>query len=356
MSTATREAGQTRLGLIGSGYQGRYLSEAAATTGAYELVACADPNAEAAGTAVRVCGYRTPYLDYADMLSQEPLDAVIVATTHDQLQPAALAAVQAGKHVFVEKPMALTAGDGRKLVAAARQAGVRLMVGYTLRFMPPRRLMKRLLDEGVIGEVRQIIAGQCLGNLGGWLEDPARGGGPLLYVGTHVLDQVLWVAGQPAERVSAEINWKSEGGVEAEAMWTIRFPSGALAQVCTCQTMGGRYGWLDILGTAGRLRTEWESHCVWIESQVVDAYRHFTQIEVPADAYIPGPVAGACASLASHRYVRAWGAELAEFAAAIREGRDTLVTGEDGVRVLEVTDAVFESGSTGEAVAVERQP
>ena len=168
-----------RFGLIGCGAQGRFLSEALALAGGAEFVACADVNPEAAALAARRCGYRATSTDYRDMLARADLDAVIVATTHDQLQPAALAAVRAGRHVFVEKPMALNAADGRVLAAAARQAGVRLMVDYTVRFMPARLLMRQLQNSGAIGEVMHISAGQLLGHLGGWLEDPARGGGPL---------------------------------------------------------------------------------------------------------------------------------------------------------------------------------
>ncbi len=341
------------LGLIGSGSQGRYLSEAAALSEGVAFAACADINPEAARKAMAQCGYARAYPDTESLLADPAVDAVIVATTHDQLCPSALAALRAGKHVLVEKPMALTAADGRKLVGAARQAGVNLMVGYTLRFMPARVLMKRLLDEGALGEVTHIIAGQCIGGMGGWLGDPARGGGPLLYIGTHVLDQVLWVAGRPAERVFAEVN-RAQSGVEADAMITVRFGGGLVAQVCTSQTLGGRYGWIDVLGTQGRLRAEWESNVVSVESRPVEAYRHLTEIHVPPTAYLPATRPDATASLTGHAYIRMWGAELTEFLASIREGRPPCVTGEDGVRVLEVTDATFESGRTGEPVRIPR--
>ncbi len=109
-----------RLGLIGSGSQGRYLSEAAAITEAFEFVACADPNPDATTEAQRLIGYGATYAEPAKMLAGEELDAVIVATIHDQLQPQALAALNAGKHVLVEKPGALTAAGGQELVDTAK--------------------------------------------------------------------------------------------------------------------------------------------------------------------------------------------------------------------------------------------
>lgn len=319
-------------------------------TGMADLAACCDVKAEAAEQARARLGFEEAYGDCEEMLSRALLDAVIVATTHDQLQPAALAAVSAGKHVLVEKPMALNAADGTELVAAAQDAGVNLMVGYTLRFMPERILMKQLLDEGAVGEIAHVIAGQLIGGLSGWLADPARGGGPLLYVGTHVLDQVLWVVGSRAERVFAEVTWKEEGGVEAGVDLTIRFESDVVAQVCTSQKMGGRYGWLDIIGSAGRVRTEWESNELYVESRAIDAYHHATRIEVPMEPYLPLVEPGARGSMVAVKYLRMWAAELAEFCNSIIEKRPPTVTGEDAVWVLEVTDAVFESARTGGSV------
>ncbi|MBM4084099.1 MAG: Gfo/Idh/MocA family oxidoreductase [Planctomycetes bacterium] len=343
-------ADKVRFGLIGSGGQGRYLSDALILGGKADLVACADPNPAAAETAVQQCGYKRAYADTREMLAKEALDAVIVATVHDQLKPCAMLAVQAGKHVMVEKPMALTAADGRELVAAARKAGVRLMVGYTLRFMPERILMKKLLAQGAVGEVVHVTAGQLIGGMGGWLGEKARGGGPLFYIGTHVLDQVLWVVGRKAQRVYAEVTPKGTGGVEADALFTIRFEGGAVAQVCTSQRMGGRYGWLDVIGSGGRMRAEWESNALYVESRTLEAYRNATTIAVPPDAYLPKLAPNARVNIVGFRYVRVWAAELLEFIAAIQESRDPSCSGEDGVRVLEVCDAVFESGRTGKAV------
>jgi len=340
------------LGLIGCGSQGRYLSEAAAVTEAFELVACADVRAEAAKRAARECGYSEACGDPSELPARAEVEAVIVATTHGQLFPAALQALQAGKHALVEKPMALRAEEGRELVSAAKAAGVNLMVGYSLRFMPPRILLKRLLDAGAIGEVRQAMAGQCIGAMGGWLGDPAQGGGPLGYIGTHALDQILWVVGKPAERVSAEMNRAAPDGCETEATINIRFEGGALGQLVTSQTFGGRYGWLDVLGTGGRLRAQWESDVLTVQSTVVPEYANLTEISVPPTAYLPPAPASAQAKLSGFAYIRTWANELAEFAASIREGRPPSVTGEDGLRVLEVLDAAFESARTGAMVTV----
>ena len=209
--------------------------------------------------------------------------------------------------------------------------------------------MNRLLDEGAVGEPAHITAGQLIGGMGGWLGDPAHGGGPLLYIGTHVLDQVLWVAGRKATHVFADVEL-TDSGVDAHTAITIHFEGGLTAQVLSSQKMGGRYGWLDVIGSAGRVRTEWESNVLYVESQRLEAYRHPTEIEVPLDPYLPRVQAEPIVSVVGIKYIRMWAAEMAEFIAAITEDRQPSVNGEDAVRVLEVTDAAIQSGRSGSPI------
>jgi len=340
-----------KFGLIGCGGQGRYLSDALNITGLAEMSACADLIPEKAEEAAAQCGYKSTYTDAAEMLEKADLDAVIVATIHDQLQPCGMQVVQAGKHLFIEKPMALNAPDGRELVAAADDAGVKIMVGYTLPFLPARVRMKQLLDEGAVGDIVHVTAGQLIGKMGGWLGTPEHGGGPLLYVGTHFIYQVLDVVEPKAERVYAEVDFTDEG-VDAWCLFTVRFQGGIVAQMTTSQRMGGRYGWIDIVGSEGRLRSEWESNALAVQSRTVPQYKDLTTIDV--DPAITGPATklGTMASVTSFKYVRSWAAEFMEFIAAIQENRPPRVSGEDGVRVLEICDAVIESGKTGRPVDI----
>jgi len=339
-------ADRLRFGLIGCGSQGRYLSEALRLTGQADLVACADVKPEAARLAVNQCGYERAYTDRDEMLARADVDAVIVATTHDQLQPCAMAVVRAGRHLFVEKPMALDAAGARSIAEAAARSGVKVMVGYTLPFLATRVRMKQLLKDGAVGDIVHVLAGQIIGKMGGWLARPEHGGGPLLYIGTHVIYQVLDVVERRAERVFAEVT-RTETGVDEQCFVTVRFQAGIVAQICTSQRLGGRYGWIDVLGSAGRVRSEWESDEVFVQSSAIEAYRDPTTIRVPAESIGPNIAQGQKASVSAFDYVRAWADEFAEFMAAIKEDRDPAVTAEDGVRVLEITDAVFESGRSG---------
>src|SRR5262245_65447805 len=134
------------------------------------------------------------------MLDRVDLDAVIVVTAHHALAAAVTAVVESGRHAFCEKPLATTAAAGQPAVAAARRAGVNLMVGYCLRYDALRRRMKELLDAGAVGEVAYVAAGK--GGpphpAQGWLADRSAGGGQLMWVGSHLVDQVNWMLGRPA--------------------------------------------------------------------------------------------------------------------------------------------------------------
>lgn len=341
-----------RLGLIGCGGQGGYLSEAAAISDRCRLLACADLESERARSFARQFGFEQWFGNAAEMLDETDIEAVIVATSHDELHPATFDALRTGRHVLVEKPMALTAEAGRELVATARERDLRLMVGYTLRFLPERLEMRRLLEAGAVGEVTHLMAGQLIGPMGGWLSEPERGGGPLFYVGSHALDFLLWMAGTRAVSVHAEVNRPDSWGVETDASLSIRFEGGVLGQLLTSQRMGGRYGWCDVIGTGGRLRTEWESDEIYVESRVLPEYANPTRLKVPQNAHHPDFPREAAARLDGFKYVRSWAAEITEFVDAIRGGREPSVSGEDAVRSLEVIDAAFESERTGGPVAL----
>ncbi len=329
-----------KLGLIGCGGQGGYLSEAAAISGRAKLVACADIDAERAEQFAAQFGYTDSFGNTAEMLDEADIAAVMVATPHDQLQPAALDAIRAGKHALVEKPMALTVGAGRELVETARENDVRLMCGYTLRFLPERREMRRLVEEGAVGEVTHVTSGQLIGPMGGWLGDAARGGGPLNYVGSHALDFLMWMADAPVEEVYAQVNIEEGGGVETDVSVTIHFKGGIMGQLLTSQRMGGRYGWCDVIGTDGRLRTEWESDELYVESRAMPEYANPTRIRVPQTAHQPDLSRDTSARLTGFRYIRSWAAEFTEFADAIRDDREPFVSGEDALGVVEVMEAI----------------
>jgi predicted dehydrogenase len=136
-----------RIGLVGCGLHGNNLAQAVVRSDLLRLVGCADPDQDAARRAAALAPEVSVY-PYVDALLQScEVDAVVVATPHDQLTPASMAAIRAGRHVLVEKPMAMDENEAREMERAAEAAGVNCMVGYSFRFSMGR-YVHELLTAG----------------------------------------------------------------------------------------------------------------------------------------------------------------------------------------------------------------
>lgn len=318
-----------RIGLVGAGRHGRYLAPFALEAGAARLVAVADPSEEARALAAADCGFERTYADYRTLLANEDLDAVIVATPHSQLRSVSLAAIAAGQNVFVEKPLGLSLSEGADVVAAAREAGVRLQVGYCQRFLEVRTRMKALIERGAIGEITAVVAGKGCEPLTGWLAK-AEEGGQMLFLGSHLTDQVLWLVGSPVERVYAEMTRRADTGADETTAYTLRFANGVRGEVLVTQRVSTYFDYVEVMGSEGRVRAEWPTMMLHVHSAVLPEYSSPTSIRIVRDSHKP-------------MYV----AELAEFLSAIREDRDPSPSGEDALKTLAVLDAVFESARTG---------
>jgi len=269
------------------------------------------------------------------MLAAETLDAAVIAPPHHLLHECCLAAIGAGLHVFVEKPMGVNAREAAEIHAAAGAAGVKLMVGYCLRFNAVRTGLKDLLAQGALGEVTAIVGGKGSRPWSNWLADPKQGGGQMLFLGSHLIDQVLWLVRSPVESVYAEMTRRQETGVDETSAFTLRFANGVRAELLVSQRAGVSYDFLDVIGSGGRARSEWPRMLLDVHSWEEAAFKNPAAIRVLGDSHRP-------------MYV----AELAEFVAAIHEDREPAVTGADAVRTLAVIDAVFASAQAGQPVPV----
>jgi len=324
----------TNIGLIGCGQQGRLLATALRKVESASLVAVADVNEVAARRTLGDFGADEYYLDYHEMLSSNRLDAVMIATPHSLLKDISVDAAEAGKHVFVEKPMGTNRFQAEEIINSARKSGVGVMVGYCLRYAGVRTLMKKLLGEGVVGEIDIIIGGKGCPSLSGWLVNPDMGGGILLYLGVHLTDQVLWVSESKAKKVYAEVNFHTKYKVDETATYTIRFENDILATLNCSMVAGKSFDFLEIIGSEGYLRSEWRENKLTVYSRKVKEYSNPTTIQVQEEL------------------IKMYQLELQEFVNAISEHRDPSITGEDGQKVLEIIDSVFESGKTGTVVTL----
>ncbi|MER7247589.1 Gfo/Idh/MocA family oxidoreductase [Kribbella sp. NPDC000426] len=329
-----------RTAVVGCGGHGTNLAQAVRRSDHLQLVACADIDVGAARNAAALTDGASAHGSVEELLGIADVDAVLIATPHDALAPAALAAIRAGKHVMIEKPMALNEEQAKEVEFAAASAGVTCMVGYSFRYGMAAYLSK-LLGEGAVGDIQAIT-----GSIGtppmtdDWVAQVRRGGGPMLYVGCHLMDLALWFVGEEPTEVSADVSYRGGDGVDESSAVTLGFSGGRPAQFVVTQQASGFFYDLRIIGSAGFVglcgRTFGQFE-IDVQSEVLAAYKEPATLRP-----------------------RLWGdhittmlmPELAEFAAAVAEERPAAVTATDGRRVLRVIDAVALSARTRQPVGL----
>jgi UDP-N-acetylglucosamine 3-dehydrogenase len=210
-----------RVGLAGLGSMGRNHLRVLGTREGCRLVAVADPVADLLDDAVATSG-ATGFADPLEMLSAAPLDAVVLAaptTAHLEL---ALAAIERGIAVLVEKPLAADVEEGLRIVAAARERGVPVQVGHVERFNPAVLELGRLLEAGWLSTVYSIQSRRA-----GPFPARIRDVGVTIDLATHDVDILSWIAGERPERVYAETAQRIHTDHEDLLFGLLRFPSGA---------------------------------------------------------------------------------------------------------------------------------
>ena len=192
--------------------------------------------------------------DYRQMLADPAVDAVIIVTPDQTHREISVAALEAGKHVLCEKPMAVTLAECESMVAAAERNGKHLMIGHNMRFDPVHRRAKQLLDRGVIGDVITFRA--VLGNAGpeGWSGDEGTwffdknkaALGALSDMGIHKVDLIQYLLGQKVIETTAKVvtlnKRDNEGqliGVDDNALCILRMSGGALGTMAASWTIYG---------------------------------------------------------------------------------------------------------------------
>jgi predicted dehydrogenase len=215
-------------GVIGCGFMGGVLARIGCELPYAHCKGLADINLETASKLANICGGKA-YKDYGEMLDREQPDAVIIATPEfDHLAPA-LAASQHGCQIFLEKPLATSLEDGDKINQACKEAGVKLMLGYILRFEISYALIKSAIDEGSIGKFMSAYARRIAG-----ISEARRLKGrvsPVSYIGVHDIDQMLWYHPVPVKSVYAKAvqgRVSDELGTYDMAWMMIEFADGAL--------------------------------------------------------------------------------------------------------------------------------
>jgi len=247
-----------RVAIIGCGSIGNKRAKALRD---HTLVACADT---ILARAKQLAGHhrnRIATSDWRATASFDQADAVIVSTTNDMLVPAALVAVESGKHVLVEKPAARTSVELRTLIEAARKAGVIVKVGFNLRFHPGLEKARQLVSENAIGPLMFLRAryghGGRLGMEKEWRGNPAiSGGGEMLDQGIHLIDLARWFLGDFVETTGHIARFFWEWSVEDNGFALLKTGVGQVAWLHASCTEWKNLFSFEIYGCNGKLHIE----------------------------------------------------------------------------------------------------
>ncbi|MGQ9732600.1 MAG: Gfo/Idh/MocA family protein, partial [Candidatus Zipacnadales bacterium] len=214
-----------------------------------DILAVADVSKAARDAAASKFNVPYTFKDWRDLLKIEEINAVSVCTPNAYHFQPTIDALKAGKHVLVEKPIAVSASQAQTMLQTARQLGLKLMVGQTARFNPQARAMKEFVESGAIGEIyyarAMALRRRGIPGWGAFTSKKLSVGGPIFDIGVHILDLTLWLMGFPEPRsVSGSVynplgtapgpqvasmgNWDPKTyGVEDFGVGLIKFKNGA---------------------------------------------------------------------------------------------------------------------------------
>ena len=246
------------VGIVGCGVIG---CRRAGALGTARLVACADQQTERAERLAGEAGTAEVERDWARLVARSDVNIVVVATTNDALAPVTLAAVQAGKHVLVEKPAARTSAELQPVIAAAARTGVRVHVGFNHRYHPALQKARELVDAGAIGPLMFVRGryghGGRVGYEKEWRADPAlSGGGELIDQGVHLIDLARWMLGDFSGVSGFAHTYFWERPVDDNAFLLLRTPARQAAQLHVSCTEWKNLFSFEIYGRHGKVHVE----------------------------------------------------------------------------------------------------
>ncbi|WP_372620313.1 Gfo/Idh/MocA family protein [Falsiroseomonas sp.] len=252
-----------QVALIGYGAWGRHHAralEAAPSAALAAIVAHGEASAAAAREErPRVAVHR----DIAPVLADPAIEAVVIATPNAQHAPLALMALGAGKHVLLEKPMALTLADCDKLVTAAKASGRVLTIGHELRVSTQWGRIKALIEEGAIGAARHaslsLFRFPYRTGSGGWRYDRATVGSWVLEEPVHFFDLLLWYGTSWGSPVALRAVAQGDPAMPHALAVTLRFAGGEFATLNTVVAGFEHHVALHVLGDAGAIRSLWSA-------------------------------------------------------------------------------------------------
>ena len=320
--------------IIGCGLIGH---KRAATLGGARLVACADLDRARADALARTTTAAIATDDWRAAISQTAADIVVVATTNDMLAEIARAAVEAGKHVIVEKPAARSVAEIDPLIDAARRAGRLVRVGFNHRYHPALRTAHELTEAGVLGDLMFVRGRYGHGGRVGydkeWRADPARsGGGELIDQGVHLIDLSRWFLGDFTLVSGWAHTYFWPVPVDDNAFLLLRTSSDQTAFLHVSSTEWKNLFSFEVYGTRAKLHVEGLGGSYGVERLAF--YKMLPEMGPPETTIWEYP-----------RADESWGLEFAEFLEDIRLGREPSAGLADARAALSVVRDVYAMSS-----------
>lgn len=346
-----------KIGVIGAGSISRQHLNSYENNPNVEIYAICDLNEQRAAKAAEKYGASKVYTDYNELLSVKEIDAVSICTWNNTHAEISIAALKAGKHVLVEKPLCKTVEEALEVEKAVRESGKILQVGFVRRYDPNAQMIREWIDKGEFGEVyfAKATALRRAGNPGGWFSNiELSGGGPLIDIGVHMIDLCWYMMGRPKVKSVSGNTYQKLGNrsnikhlssykaadydpdhntVEDMANAMIRFENGASLLVDVSFTIHAKQneGAIKLYGEKGGV--EIDPEVIMVKEQ------HDTIINLLPQVDNKG-----------FQFPKAFQAEVDHFIECIQEGKEPISPVEDGVEMMKILCGVYESAETGKEI------
>jgi predicted dehydrogenase len=351
-----------RVGVIGAGIGALHLA-AYAKLPQVEIVALAGLDDDRVRRVAAEYQVPTTYREYVDLLAVQDIDAVSVCLPNALHAPVTIDALQAGKHVLIEKPLARNADEGRSMLAAAAAQNRVLMISLNHRYRGDVQWVKRYIESGALGKIYYAKAHWMrrsgIPQLGSWfVNKDLAGGGPLIDLGVHVLDIAMYLMGEPKARTASASTY-AEFGPRGLKGWAGRQQFTDVHHAYEVEDLATAFVRLDS-GATLLLEASWATHGPAGDDFGVTLYgseggvellvrnythentvRIFHDIQDSPTDLLPRP-----GKIDGHFGV------IQRFVAAVHAGGPQEPSAADGLRRVELLDACYRSAAEGREIAL----
>lgn len=340
---------QINVGIIGTGWCGGIRAETCAANPLVKSLHLAETRPERLAEVAKATGAQTATADYRDIIRNDAIDAVLISATPEHLHyPMARDALLGGKHVFLEKPMALELHEADELIALSRSGQLKFTVGYSQRFNPKFAYVKKCATDGTLGKPVSALVSRHIGRSLGKKITGRSKLSPAAMEATHDLDFVLWCL-EPAKpvRVYSTVNYgamKAATGADVPDTQyiTVTMDNGVSFVICAGWSLPPAYPnfamtWIEFIGTEGAL--------------IIDD-THRDSMLTTVQKGIVHPMSTMPGERVEHTYAGPMASETVHFIEAVACDRPVLVTPEQARQVMEVYIAADISAERNEPVSL----